>query len=378
MRRLISALLLTAFAGCGEDVGPAPRSLQLDFLADFNFPPRSSYADEELGGISAVVYDAASESWLALSDAKLRSRLFTVKTSFEDGELSVEPVETTFLVEKAGESFGDNMLDPEGLVATPWGTLLISTEADLRQEPVEQAKLLEFERSGRLVRGFTIPPKCVVEGDSRDKGVRHNRGFESLTFAPDGERVYVGTESPLLQDGPEASFDRPGFSRIVEYEVSGRELVRSGEYVYPIGPLAPVAGFGDADVFTGLVELVALSDTRLLALERDYIREKEGDRKSVTRGRIFVVDLEDASDVAALSTLQNGDWRPAQKELLLDLDDIVPELSPGYQSLDNFEAMGLGPVLPDGGRSLLVVSDDNFQDTQRTAFLLFRLKVAET
>ena len=68
-----------------------------------------------------------------------------------------------------------------------------------------------------------------------------------------------------------------------------------------------------------------------------------------------------------------ADWRPAQKELLLDLDDIVPDLSSGYQSLDNFEAMGLGPVLPDGGRILLVVSDDNFQDTQRTAFLLFRL-----
>ena len=208
--------------------------------------------------------------------------------------------------------------------------------------------------------------------------MRHNRGFESLTLAPDGARLYVGTESPLLQDGPEASFDRPGFSRILEYEVSGRELVRRGEYVYPIGPLAPVAGFGDAEVFTGLVELVALSDARLLALERDYIREKEGDKRSVTRGRIFVVDLEDASDVAALSTLQNGDWRPAQKELLLDLDDIVPELSPGYQSLDNFEAMGLGPVLPDGDRSLLVVSDDNFQDTQRTVFLLFRLKAIDT
>ena len=129
---------------------------------------------------------------------------------------------------------------------------------------------------------------------------------------------------------------------------------------------------------TGLVELIALTDTRLLALERDYIREKEGDRRSVTRARILVVDLEDASDVAALSTLQDGDWRPAQKELLLDLDDIVPELSPGFQSLDNFEAMGLGPALPDGGRSLLLVSDDNFQDSQRTAFLLFRLRVTET
>ena len=80
--------------------------------------------------------------------------------------VKVEPVETTFLVKKSGESFDDKMLDPEGLAATPWGTLLVSTEADLRQEPVEQAKLLEFDHAGRLVRGFTIPPKCVVEGES--------------------------------------------------------------------------------------------------------------------------------------------------------------------------------------------------------------------
>jgi len=39
--------------------------------------------------------------------------------------------------------------------------------------------------------------------------------------------------------------------------------------------------------------------------------------------------------------------------------------------------MGLGPVLPDGGRSLLVVSDDNFSDRQRSAFLLFSLKAVE-
>ncbi len=373
MRRLFSALLLVAFASCAEDVGRAPEPLELDFLADFNLPSNTRYAGVAIGGISAVAYNGASESWLVLSDARRRSRLFTVATSFKDGELIVEPVGATFLVKTGGDSFANRRLDPEGLVATPWGTLLVSTEADFRPEPVEQAKLLEFDRAGRLARGFTIPPKCVVEGESRDKGVRHNRGFESLTLSPDGGRLYVGTEWPLLQDGHEASFDRPGFIRIFEYEISGRELVRGGEYVYPIGPLASVAGFGDADGESGLVELVALSTTRLLALERDYIRDKKGDRRSVSRGRIFVVDLEDASDVTALSTLQNGDWRPVQKELLLDLDDIVPELSPGYQSLDNFEAMGLGPVLPDGGQSLLLVSDDNFEDSQRTVFLLFRL-----
>jgi hypothetical protein len=42
--------------------------------------------------------------------------------------------------------------------------------------------------------------------------------------------------------------------------------------------------------------------------------------------------------------------------------------------LDNLEGMALGPRLPDGSRSLLVVSDDNFKEAQMTQFLLFRLK----
>jgi hypothetical protein len=41
--------------------------------------------------------------------------------------------------------------------------------------------------------------------------------------------------------------------------------------------------------------------------------------------------------------------------------------------LDNLEGMALGPRLPDGTQSLLLVSDDNFSNSQLTQFLLFRL-----
>ena len=47
-----------------------------------------------------------------------------------------------------------------------------------------------------------------------------------------------------------------------------------------------------------------------------------------------------------------------------------PRRVPG---LENFEGMGFGPPLPDGSRTLLLVSDDNFSQRQRTTFLLFRL-----
>ncbi len=40
-------------------------------------------------------------------------------------------------------------------------------------------------------------------------------------------------------------------------------------------------------------------------------------------------------------------------------------------TLDNLEGLTLGPVLPDGRQTLLIVSDNNFSPTQVTQFLAF-------
>ena len=58
--------------------------------------------------------------------------------------------------------------------------------------------------------------------------------------------------------------------------------------------------------------------------------------------------------------------RPVTKRLVFDLDtlNIV---------LDNVEGMTFGPRLPDGRRTLILVSDDNFSPTQFTQFLAFAI-----
>jgi hypothetical protein len=184
-----------------------------------------------------------------------------------------------------------------------------------------------------------------------------------------------------MQDGPPASFENAGFSRIITYHVEGRDLAPKAEHVYSLGPFAREPNFAEQEVSGGLVDLVALSSTRLLALERVFIRELSGEKRDVTRARIYDVDLETASDVSNIASLTSdspeSDWRPVRKELFLDLDDVVPRLSETYRKLDNLEAMGLGPELPGGGRALLLASDDNFRETQRTQFLLFRLTSSE-
>jgi hypothetical protein len=65
-------------------------------------------------------------------------------------------------------------------------------------------------------------------------------------------------------------------------------------------------------------------------------------------------------------SLAGLDVQPVQKTLLFDLGSLgIP--------LDNVEGMTIGPKLPDGRQSLVLVSDNNFAASQFTQFLLFAL-----
>jgi hypothetical protein len=52
---------------------------------------------------------------------------------------------------------------------------------------------------------------------------------------------------------------------------------------------------------------------------------------------------------------------------------VKDRFSEGFRRLDNYEGMSLGPQLANGDRTLLVVSDDNYNNQQRTSLLAFRI-----
>lgn len=364
VRVVLVAALLAPGCGGGGPPEPLPPGLSLSFVASSLLPPSTESESIAIGGISAMAHEEGG-LWLALSDARVSSRFYEMEVSLESGNLTVRP-RAPVPLENADH------LDPEGMARTSGGTLLVSTEGDSRQ--ALQPKLLEFDRGGKVLQTFAIPKKFRFHASPLPSGIRDNLGFESLAISPDGKTLYVGTEGSLGQDGPLAGVETVGFSRILVYAVEGRSLSPVREHVYPLGPFTPFPEFAEQEVAGGLVELVALEGGRLLALERIFIRETAGERRDRNEIRIFTVDLSAATDVSDVESLgERSDWRPATKELLLDLDDVVERLPAEYPRLDNVEAMGLGPELPGGGRMLLLASDDNFQAKQRTQFLLFGL-----
>ena len=84
--------------------------------------------------------------------------------------------------------------------------------------------------------------------------------------------------------------------------------------------------------------------------------------------KVFLTDISSAENIDSVASLKNKTGlKTATKKLLLNMDNL------GIY-IDNIEGVTFGPILPDGKRSLLFVSDNNFDFLQKTQFLLFEIE----
>ena len=193
------------------------------------------------------------------------------------------------------------------------------------------------------------------------QGIQENLAFESLTInraglPGDPFRVFTATESALIQDksieGEEHAKIR--FLHYVINPVGNPVLIAEHLYLLDSAPVEVISN--------GLTELLALkTEGYFLSLERTFGFTGAG-------AKIFQVVIGNATDTSSIKNLRGNTQQinPLRKQLLLNLEDLGIEL-------DNLEGMTVGPRLPDGSRSLLLISDDNFNDEQFSQLLLFRL-----
>jgi hypothetical protein len=262
-------------------------------------------------------------------------------------------------------------LDPEGLVILPNGHLLVSSEGIQNRDPRSPPGLFEFSADGQFLDMLELRDRFLPPATGEiTHGVRANTSFESLTVAVDGSRFFVGLETALAQDGEPATVEHGARTRILEYKRDGLMYAPGREWLYELEPL-PQVPFKPSVMINGLVELVALDESHLLALERSFIENADDPAHSMNRIQIYRVSLEGGTDVSDLDSIAGRTGLlPLAKELVLDLGSaagLPPPLK--ASNLENFEGMTFGPAPPDGARRLFMVSDDNFSKDQRTWFL---------
>lgn len=373
----VAVLTVACAAGPRVSVGPDEQRVNaLELLGEFNIPPLTTFdalQAARFGGVSGLTLDPSSGDLLGVCDDRKDSRVFVFRLPpGEQGAPLRVNLHAYFPLPPADGA--PPAIDGEGIAMGPGGRLFIASEGIQNEEPRVPPALLEYTRNYSFVRQLAIPDKFVPAATGPiTRGVRDNAAFESLTLTPDGGYLYTASEAPLAQDGPEATIQTGGLVRVIEFARRGETFEAGREFAYPIDAFGAVP-FAPRRLATGLVELLSLGGSEFLALERGFAEEQGEHPRSTNRIRIFRMSLAGATDISSRDSIAGqSDIVAARKRLLLDLS-TVKGLSPELATLDNFEGMTFGPPLPDGTRTLLIVSDDNFNKAQRTSFLLFRMR----
>ena len=344
---------------------PAPTVTSVgtpEFLGEADIPFTASVNGLQIGGLSALTYDPVHDLYYTLSDDRSsNARFYKVGIDLSDGHLSPGDVQfkaVQTLSTANGQPFAANSLDPEGLTLRG-DALYLSSEGDasaLINPFVDRIGL-----DGQVRAELPVAAKYNPTADG-SSGIRNNLAFEGLSVTPDGRTLYVGTEDALQQDGPNADLTTGSPSRLIQYDLGTGQP--DAEYVYVTDPVQRAPQPAGAFATNGLDEIVALDNAgHLLGLERSFATGQTGDDL-----RLYFINTNGATDVSGLSSLVGQSYTPVEKTLLLDFNDL------GIY-IDNLEGMTLGPDLPDGRKSLLLVSDNNFAETQVTQFIALGLNL---
>ena len=370
---IVSTLTALTFSACAQLPVHQPETVSsLRFIGEQRLPYRMQYQGTMVGGLSGIDYDAARDEWVMISDDRSQhnpARYYRAKLAFDEHTFtSAQLSGVSLLLQPDGSVYPSKEAYKEGHGVVPDletmrvdpqdGSIWYASEGDVKLglDPfVRHAR-----RDGSFISELPLPPLFTVNKE-RKFGPRDNQAFEGLSFAPDGRTLWVSLEGPMYQDGPAPDPAHGAVNRITHFTRDGKVL---GQYAYPLDAIPATPGKGkDAD--NGISEMLTLSDTRMLTLERSGVQADDGSYKTYVR--IYEIDISGATDIQHLPTLKGAEFTQMKKRLVLDLASV------GLPIIDNLEGISFGPRLANGHASLILVSDDNFSKTQVTQFLLFEV-----
>jgi hypothetical protein len=367
---------LGAPASRAQTVGPATFVNGIAVPGDTPDRTAGSAFDRRLGFFSDLAYDPLRREWWALSDRgpgggtldyATRAQRFTLDVAANGAISNFRVVETVLFANgslaldgRAPASPGvlGNAFDPEGMVVLPNGHFLVSDEYG--------PSLLEFDRTGQLVRRFDVPENLVprtaagvdhnAPAASLVSGREGNRGLEGLALDPGGRFAYAMLQNGAIQDGF-SNGNRGLYTRIVKYDVATGAAV--AQYAYRLDA---------ASQGRGISAIVALGNDRFLVLERNNRGVGVGATLANADKNVFAVDLSGATDVSGIAlpasgALPAGVVAAAKGAKVVDLDaDTLAAL--GGRSPEKWEGLAIGPQLANGQFLILAGTDNDYSVTQ--------------
>ncbi len=352
---MTSGMAVMGLAGCAATQA-ATLTPRLRLIGETRLPHRLPYQGTTVGGLSGIDFDATSGTYYLLSDdggSISPPRFYTARIALAPDQLGdVELTGVTFLQ-------GLGAPDPEAIRwHAPSQSLLWTSEGNPAR--FIATALHQTRVDGTLQRTYPMP---AMFDFGLATGARINKTLEGLAIAPGSRSVWVAMEAALRQDGEEPTVvSTGGPCRFTQIDLASGNAIRQIAYQPDAIPQAPLPPGANAD--NGVVEILMLDAHRMLVLERAYMAGLDDGRRNSMR--LYIIDTRLATNTLSLEVLKPGSHTPAAKTLVSSFINY-----PALTRLDNTEGMCWGPNLPNGNRTVLFVSDDNFNPRQITQFLAF-------
>jgi hypothetical protein len=347
---------------------------QLNLLGEYTIPNNLMYKNTIVGGLSGIDYNATKNEYYLICDDrsdKNPARFYTANIAFtQNGIDSVTLTDVNNFLQPNGTVYPNNKTDalhtpdPEAIRYNANTQKLTWTSEGERQLKTNDTVLvnpsiININAKGVYDSEFILPNIFTMK--TSENGPRQNGVFEGMTFADNYNSLFVNIEEPLYEDGPRADLlPNNAYIRIIKFDVSSKNC--TAQYAYELAPVAYAATPDNAFKVNGVPDILNIGDNKLLVIERSF-----STGRLPCSIKIFIALLQNATDIKNVNALKNNqNYTPATKKLLLNMDNL-------NIYTDNIEGVTFGPNLPNGHKTLLFVSDNNFNSFQKTQLLLFEV-----
>lgn len=364
----------------------------LTYLGQQIVPTSASFRGVPVGGLSSIDYVPATGHYLAISDDRsdraparfyeLTLDLSKFRRSADPGESGVAWVNMTTMLDLDGQPFGRNMVDPESLrLDTKRNLIYWANEGQRTSSSMQNPTMRRMQLDGKPAGEFPVPSYYNPAGSAAglaagDVGVYNNLAFESVAITPDGKTLWTMSENGLAQDSPPTAVGRGSRARMLSFDLDTGKA--GAEYVYEVGPVPfPPAREGDFAT-NGVPDMLALSSTEFIVIERAFAvgaatpgRAAQTKLPTGNTIKLYRIDTRGATDVSGWPSIKGREVVPVKRTMLLDLSSLTND-DGSVLALDNIEGITFGPTVH-GKRTLILVSDNNFNPAQFTQFIALQI-----
>jgi len=285
-------------------------------------------------------------------------RVYEAKIVIDENKISNITFEKVISIDDSS-----NFLDLESIrYDSDLDQILLTSEGHILSQ--KDPSFFSIYPNGQIQHTFQIPD--AFKSNSIQKP-RHNATLEGLCLSSDRKGYWLGMELPLEADGPEPQYT-PTKSPVRITYIPSKTNKPEKQFTYFLDPVAkkPMDNFS----VNGLTDLVQYNANTFLILERSYSSGLGNKGNTI---KIFEADVSDATNTIKINSLQDFEFFPAKKKLLLNFENLRDKLTDN--SIDNIEGITFGPKLSNGHQSLILVSDNNFNTLgkQFNQFILLEL-----